>query len=105
MLTQYNEEGESFSSLTVTGDEMWLHYWTLKCKSVSMAWKTADETVPRKFKKKPSADKVLLAIFWDHQGVLQLEYCLKGSTVTSTSYFDTLICLQKAIQSKCLVIM
>ncbi len=34
----------------------------------------------------------------DHKGVL-LEYYLKGSTVTSASYFDTLIPLQKVIKS------
>ncbi len=41
-----------------------------------------------------------MTIFWDHKGVL-LEYCPKDSTGTSASYFDTLIPLQKAIESKC----
>ncbi len=45
--------------------------------------------------------KVLATIFWDHEGDLLLEYCLKGSTVTSASYFSTLIRSQKAIKSKC----
>ncbi len=54
-LTRYNEEGESFSSQIVTGDEMWLHYWMLECKSASMVWKTTDKIVQQKFKKQPSA--------------------------------------------------
>ncbi len=54
----------------------------------------------RKSLKKPSAGKVLTTIFWGHKGVLLLEYCRKGSTVTSASYSDTFIRLQKAIKSK-----
>ncbi len=65
-----------------------------------MVWKIADETTPRNFKEKPSAGKVLATIFWGYEGVLLLEYCLKGSTATSASYFNTLIRLQKAIKSK-----
>ncbi len=100
MLMQCNEEGESFLSQTVTGDVIRLHYWTPECESPSMIWKMADETVPQKFKEKLSVGKVLTTIFWDRKGVLILEYCGKGSTVTSVSYFDALICSLKAIKSK-----
>ncbi len=91
ILMRCNEEGASYISWIVTGNETWLHYWMPECKSVSIA--------PQKFKQKTFAGKVLAIIFWDHKGVL-LEYCTKGSIVTSASYFDTLIRLQKAIKSK-----
>ncbi len=65
-----------------------------------MVWKTVDKTTPRKFKGTMSAGKVLATIFLDRKSVLLFEYCPKGSTVTYASYFDTLIHLQKAIQSK-----
>ncbi len=65
-----------------------------------MVWKTAGKSAPQKFKEKSSADKVLATIFWDHKVVLPLKYRPKGSNVTSASYFDTLIRLQKAITSK-----
>ncbi len=60
-----------------------------------MAWKTLYETVLRKFKEKSSVGKVLAIIFRGHKSVLLLQYCPKGSPVTSASYFDTLIRLQK----------
>ncbi len=63
-----------------------------------MTWKTADKTVPWKFKEKPSAVKALTTIFWDHKGVLLFKYCLKSSTVTSALYFYALIHLQKGIK-------
>ncbi len=85
MLMQYNEEWESFLNRIATTNETWLHYWTPECKSTSMAWKTTDKTASQKFKEKTSVDKVLATIFWDHKGVLLLEYWPKGSTVTSAS--------------------
>ncbi len=72
----------------------------LECKSTSMVWKTADKTAPQKFKEKPFAGKVLATIIWDAKCFLPLEYCPQDSTVTSASYFDTWMCLQKAIKSK-----
>ncbi len=60
----------------------------------------ADETALQKFKEKLSTCKVLATIFCDHKDVLLLEYCPKRSTMTSTSYFNTLIRLQKGIKGK-----
>ncbi len=77
MLTQYNEGRESFVRWIVTGDKTRLHYWMLECESISMVWKMTDKTVPQMFKEKPSTGKVLATIFWDHKGVLALEYCRK----------------------------
>ncbi len=65
-----------------------------------MVWKMADETASQKFKEKLSVDNVLATIFWYHKGVLLLKNCVKRSTETSASYFDTLIHLQNAIKTK-----
>ncbi len=72
----------------------------IECQNASMAEKIVDTIALQKFKEKPLVGKVLATIFWDHKGVLQLEYFPKGSTVTSASYFDTLIRLQKTVKSK-----
>ncbi len=65
-----------------------------------MVWEVVNKTALWRIKEKLSAGKVLAIIFWDRKGILLLEYCSKGSIVTSASYFDTSIRLQKAIKSK-----
>ncbi|XKL60394.1 hypothetical protein PGB90_007451 [Kerria lacca] len=38
--------------------------------------------------------------FWDHKGIIHIEYMLKGTIITADAYCDTLIRLQNAIKSK-----
>ena len=50
----------------------------------------------RNFKTVPSAEKVMLTIFWDARGVLYTEFLTKGST-NSDRYCATLRSLQQRI--------
>ncbi len=49
----------------------------------------------KKFKRVPSADRVMLMIFWDPKGVLFTDYLEKEQTVNSERYITTLRALQK----------
>ncbi len=67
-LTQYNEQGNDLIERIVTGDEIWVHFWTPETKEQSRVWKTKAEETPKKFKHVPSTGKVLLTTFWDCRG-------------------------------------
>ncbi len=65
----------------ITGDEMWVRYWTLEMKEASKQWKTVVENVPHRFKERSSAGKIIVTVFWDGQGILLIVYLLKGEMV------------------------
>ncbi len=64
-LARFEHGGNDFLDQIVTGNDSWFHYWTLKSKKRSDVWKLAEENMPGKFKKQPSAIKLLGTILWD----------------------------------------
>jgi hypothetical protein len=43
-------------------------------KKQSMQWKHPGSTLPKKFKRVPSAGKMMASIFWDSQGIIMIDY-------------------------------
>ncbi len=64
-LSYYNEGGEDFLTRIVTGDEKWVHYYTLETKEASRQWTEKGERQPKKANMERSTGKVMLAAFWD----------------------------------------
>jgi hypothetical protein len=67
-------------SRTVTGDKSWVHHYQPESKRASMQWKHPSSPSKKnsKFKVTPSAEKVMLTVFCNSQGVLLshfLKYC------------------------------
>ncbi|GFR22846.1 histone-lysine N-methyltransferase SETMAR [Trichonephila clavata] len=56
-LVRYHEDGNDFLFRIVTGDETWVHHFTLESKAASMEWKHPSSPVRKKFKTIPSAEK------------------------------------------------
>jgi histone-lysine N-methyltransferase SETMAR len=54
----------------------------------------------RKFKVTTSAGKVMLAVFWDSQGLLLAHFQKRGENANSASYCEVLLKLRDAILSK-----
>jgi len=44
----------------------------------------------KKFKRSPSAGKVMMTVVWDHLGVIFIDFLPKGEIVNSHRYCDTL---------------
>jgi len=66
-----------------------------------MEWKHPGSPVKKKFKSQPSAEKVLLTIFWDSQRVILEHYLERGATVNSVRYSEMLSTeLKPAIRTK-----
>ena len=70
-------------------------------KRVSKEWHHSSSPKPKKFWTEPSAEKVMLTLFWDEKGIILEHYTPRGTTVTSASYSDLLKNhLRPAIKSK-----
>jgi hypothetical protein len=74
-LLWYADEGEDMLNRTVTGDDSSVHHYESKSKRGSMQWEHPSSPSTKKFKvtNMPSAGKVMLTVFWDSQGLLELQ--------------------------------
>jgi hypothetical protein len=86
-LLQYADEGDDMSMLKRTGDESWVHHCQAVSMHASMQWKHPVHLHLKssKFKVKQSAGKVMLAVFWDSQGVLLSCFQKRGENMNSAS--------------------
>ncbi|UYV82869.1 hypothetical protein LAZ67_22001161 [Cordylochernes scorpioides] len=55
---------------------------------------------PKKAKTVPSAEKVMVSVFWDSEGVLLLDFLNKGQTITGDYYANFVKQLREAIKEK-----
>jgi len=76
-------------SQIVTGDETWTHHFEPEMKRQSMEWHHP-QSQKKKFKTTPSAGKVMIAVFWDIDGVILVEVMARGETINSDAYIRTL---------------
>jgi hypothetical protein len=99
LLRTFEAEGGGFLTRIVTGVETWVHYHQPKTKRASTEWSHPSLQKPKKSRKKPSAGKVMLTLFWDERGVIFEHYMSRGNT--GAMYTDRLgNHLRPAIKSK-----
>ncbi|GFR94676.1 histone-lysine N-methyltransferase SETMAR [Elysia marginata] len=79
-----------FIQRIVTGDESWVHYYDPESKRQSMEYRQKSSASLRKFKVIASARKVMLAVFWDSEGIVDIESLKQGNTDNSERYISTL---------------
>jgi histone-lysine N-methyltransferase SETMAR len=84
----------------VTGDESWVHHYQPESKRASMQWKYPSSPPTKKFKVTPSTEKIMLAVFWDSQGVLLARFQKRGENMNSASLCEVLLKLRDAILRK-----
>jgi len=87
MLSGDKGMNSAFFSSIVTMDETWFNPET---ERHSAQWKHTDSPPPKKFWVSASAEKMMVAMFWDSEGVI-LTHCVpKSTTVTGQTYEDVL---------------
>jgi hypothetical protein len=101
-LLRYADEGEDMRNGIVIGDESWVLHYQIESRPASMQWKLSSSASlsTRKFKVTPSAGKVMLAVFWDSQGVLLAHFQKHGENVNSASDCGVVLKLRDA-QANC----
>lgn len=99
LLSRYDDEPD-FIDRIVTQDETWVHHFDPESKKQSMQWKHPGSPPPKKFKRVPSAGKVMASIFWDSQGIIMIDYLAQGRTINGAYYADELRRLRQEIVRK-----
>jgi len=89
-LTLFKGSPKEFLRRFVSVDETWIHWYTPETKGQSKQWTSHGEPAPKKAKTVPSAGKVMATVFWGLQGVIYIDYLMKGKTVTGLYYAELL---------------
>jgi len=88
MLSRDKGMNSAFFSSVVTMDETWMPVFNPETQSAQ--WKHTNSLPPKKFRVINSAEKMMVAMFWDSEGMI-LTHCVpKGTTVTGKTYENVL---------------
>jgi histone-lysine N-methyltransferase SETMAR len=88
-LENYTNQGQHFLKCYVTQDKTWVNYTTTKPKKASMMWKQPSRPAAKKLKAMPSVRKIMATVFWNHKGVLLVDFLDHGDIVTDECHYGT----------------
>ena len=100
LLSRVEEEGDCFWKRMITMDETWLPHYNPETKSQSRQWCGAGDMPPVKARTVASAEKIMMSVFWDTEGVLLVDFLEKGATINSEYYCSLLKKLRETIRFK-----
>ena len=89
-----------FPKKVITGDESWIYGYDPETKAQSSQWKSPESPRPKKARQSRSIVKVMLTVFFDHEGVVHHEYAPPGQTITKDYYIEVLRQLRDAVRRK-----
>jgi hypothetical protein len=75
-----------FLSQFITGDETWCFLYDPQLKRQSAAWKSSSLPRKKKLVQDRSKDKVILDLFFDSSGIVNMEFIPEGATVNKQRY-------------------
>ena len=91
---------DDFLLRLVTVVETWVHYYEPEYKAQSRQWVGPGSPRPKKFKRQPSAGKMVTTVFWYAKGIIMLVFLPKTSTITGVYYTNLLDQLRTGIREK-----
>lgn len=95
-LAEFDGGSSNKFSRLVTGDETWIHFYDPLLKSQSEEWSVVGARNPTKVRRQRSADKFMVAIFFNRSGIVSVIEVPEGCTVTAEWYATE--CLDKVFQ-------
>ncbi len=84
----------------ITGDETWVSCFEPESKQSSSQWLAAGEARPRKSRTNRSTRKTMMTAFFDHQGLIHVEFLPHGETINAAAYRQVLARLREQIRKK-----
>ncbi len=84
----------------ITGDETWLSCFEPESKQSSSQWLPAGAPRPRKSRATRTVRKTMMTAFFDHKGLIHVEFMPKGSTINGEAYRSMLANLRERIRCK-----
>jgi len=100
LLEFFRRDPNYFLLRLVATDETWLYHYGPETKQQSMKWQHSGSPCPKKFQVQKSAGKVLASIFWDQDGILLIDYLLKGQTIKAEYYSSLLVQFKDILKEK-----
>jgi hypothetical protein len=88
--------GHDFLEGMVTGDETWVYLHSLETKQANMEWKRTGSPRSKNFK----MGNLRVNCFWDHDGVLLVNFMEKCTNINAASYSATLQRLRAVIKQQ-----
>ena len=85
-LKMMNDRNSNFFERLITVDEAWFHQFEIETKGQSKQWCRQGENPPVKAKQVSSMSKVMVTVFFDHEGVILIDFLDKGQTINSEYY-------------------
>jgi hypothetical protein len=96
-LLQYAIQSHDFLEHIITWDWKWVHHHSVESQHASIEWKPPWFPWPKKFKMGISTGRVMSSVFWDHKGILLVDFMEKSAAVNVVSNCATLEMLWAAI--------
>ena len=81
-LLETTNNDPDFLKKVITGDESWVYGYDLETKAQSSQWKSPESPRPKKVRQSRNNVKVMLTVFFNHEGVVHHEYAPPGQTIT-----------------------
>ena len=85
ILTTYNNNADLLKKI-ITSDESWVYDYDIETKAELSQWKRSEEPRPKTAAQVRSYVKVLLAVFFDCNGVVHLEFLPQGRMINKEYY-------------------
>ncbi len=89
-----------WASKVITADETWVYTYEPTWKQQSTTWLASGEEHHSKVRKELSVRKVMVAVFWDAQGIIHREFVPRGDTMDSPMYRQILRNLRESVRRK-----
>jgi len=86
ILEFFRRDPNDFLSRLVTMDETWSYHYDSETKHLSMGWQNSVSPRPKKVRVQKSDGKDLASIFWDQDGILLIDFLLKGQIINAEYY-------------------
>jgi len=99
-LLEAADNDPNFLKKVVTGDETWVYQYDPETKRQSSQWLEKNVPRPKKARMSKSKTKLLMVSFFDHKGLIHIEFLPNGQTVNQHVYLNILRRLRESIRKK-----
>jgi [histone H3]-lysine36 N-dimethyltransferase SETMAR len=100
LLQESEVDPGNFFDRIITGDETWVYYYDPLTQQEAKVWKKPGEETPTRLRQSRSAEKIMMVIFWDKDGILLTEYLPRGTTINGPYYASIIERLRSVILEK-----
>jgi len=100
LLESFRRDPNGFLSRLVTMDETWLYHYDPETNQQSVEWRRSGLPGPKKFECKNPLESSRLYFLGDQDGIVLINYLLRGQTINAEYYSYLLVQLRDILKEK-----